>query len=192
MEYNTAYSSLAFEYLSTLSLKSKSTSRLQIMASSVSSESNLAGAVISIIYVVSALFFTGIVIGILLYSPESTHRSLSSSSTKKHQRSSHENKVQTFRALSKLSFAVLSYHMMSFLIYSYKAWALEQGIELPQKFLGHDGLIDIQHGTTRICVWEWLTSSTLFRDFAEIICGSSARYWWTQQANRVQWLGVSS
>jgi len=72
--------------------------------------------------------------------------------------------------------------MMSFLVYSYKAWALEQGIELPQKFLGHDGLIDIQHGTTRICAWEWLTSSTIFRDFAEIICGSSARYWWTQQA----------
>lgn len=152
------------------------------MSASVSSEYNLAGAVIFIIYVVSALFFTGIIVGILSYSPESTHRSSSLSSTKTHQRSSHENKVQIFKALSTLSFAVLSYHMMSFLILSYKAWALERGIELPQEFLGPNGLIDIQHGTSHLYIWEWLTSSVLFRDFAEIICGSSARYWWTQQA----------
>lgn len=151
-------------------------------SASVSSEYNLTGAVIFIVYVVAALFFTGVIVGILLYSPGSAHRPSFFPSTRKHKKIYHENKLQLFTALSVLSFATLSYNMMSFLIFSYKAWASKRGIDIPQRFLGNDGVMDIQHGTINFYVWEWLTSSTLFRDFAEIICGSSARYWWTQQA----------
>lgn len=151
-------------------------------SASVSREYNLAGAVIFIIYVVSALFFTGVIISILLCSPGSAHRSSSSPRRRRHKRFSHQSKLQIFTALSVLSLAVLSYHMMSFLIFSYKAWASEKGVRIPQRLFGYDGLIDLKHGTNPLFIWEWLTSSTLFQDFAEIICGSSARYWWTLQA----------
>ena len=151
-------------------------------SASVSSEYNLAGALIFTVYVVSALFFTGVIIAMLLYSPQSAHGSSSSSSPKTRDRLSHGKRLQIFASLSVLSFAILSYHMMDFLIVSYKAWALERDTEVPQRLFGHDGLIDLRQGITRVYIWQWLTSSTLFQDFAEIICGSSARYWWTQQA----------
>ncbi len=148
-------------------------------SASASSECNLAGAVIFVVYVVSALFFTGVIICVLLYSPG--HRSAPTTS-RKYQGFSHENKLQIFAALSVLSFAVLSYNMMSFLIFSYEAWALGKGIKVPSRIFGRDGLFDLQQRKIHIYVWEWLTSSTLFRDFAETICGNSARYWWTQEA----------
>ena len=140
------------------------------------SDYNLAGAVIFVTYVSSALFFTGMIVGILnakLWSPIMSNRQ---------RELSHENKLQIFTALSVVSFSVLSYHMISFLVISYKAWLSVKGIEAPSRFFGYGGFIDPQKRIIRVCIWQWLTSSTLFKDFAEVICGSSARYWWTQQA----------
>lgn len=151
------------------------------MASSspIASEYNLAGAIVFVVYVISALLFTGMIVGILTYSPK---KSWSPTMSNRQRRLSYESKFQIFTALSVLSFSVLAYHMISFLVISYRGWASVRGIEVPSRFFGQDDVIDLQKRIVRVYIWQWLTSSTLFKDFAEIICGSSARYWWTQQA----------
>ena len=145
---------------------------LQTMASTppIVPEYNSAGAVIFVLYVISALVFTGVIIGILLSSPQW------------HQKLCHASTVQIFAALSVLSFSVLSYHMLSFLILSYESWASAEDIRIPQSFFGHNGLANFRENGIDVRVWDWLISSALFRDFAETICGDSARYWWTLQA----------
>ena len=150
-------------------------------SASIPSGNNRAGAVIFILYVISALFFTGVIVG-TLYSPLSAHGSSKLLVVKRQQKFSRKSSVQIYTNLSLLSFAVLSYHMLSFLVISYKTWASARNIPIPQSFFGHEGLFDLQNGAINIQVWQWLTSSTLFQDFAETICDDSARYWWTQQA----------
>ena len=144
-------------------------------------EYNRAGALIFILYVVSALFLTGVILG-TLYSPLSTHGSSKLLVVERQQKFSRKSSVQIYTALSVLSFSVLSYHMLSFLVLSYKTWASAGDIPIPQSVFGHEGLFDLQNATINIHAWQWLTSSTLFQDFAETICDDTARYWWTQQA----------
>lgn len=142
---------------------------------------NVVGALIFTAYVVSALFLTGFISASLLQA----YRSL--------------NPIQKFRraarlslnawltlciTLSILSFSVLSYHMLSFLIVSYCSWAWEGGIILPSSLIGNLGILTglIGRGEREVLIWRWLTTSTLFENFAKDICDHWARYWWTSAA----------
>lgn len=93
-----------------------------------------------------------------------------------------EKRLQIFSALSVLSFSTLSYHMLSYLIGSYQDWAGTNRVLLPQRILGNAGIVGRKDQRVELHIWEWLTSSTLFQDFAITICNDSARFWWTQQA----------
>lgn len=137
---------------------------------------NVTGAVIFAAYVFAALFLTGL-IAFDLYQ---AYHSRSGSSSKEAQHVS--NQLQIFVALAVLSFSTLSYHMLSYLIDSYQDWVTTQrfgpihGLYSPGVVLGSAGLDFAGR------VWQWLTQSTLFRDFAVTICKDSANFWWTQQA----------
>lgn len=120
---------------------------------------NVLGALTFTLYVLSALVLT-------------TYISISLSSVK-------HARIQLFTTLATISFATLSYHMLHFLINSYRAWALQQPhpITLPQ---GGNGLGEIvADAWSKVDVWQWLKDSTLFEDFAHEALGSRARSWWT-------------
>lgn len=134
---------------------------------------NVAGATIFVGYVLAALFLS-ILIVVDLYRSYKAQMG-SSSSTAQHISS----RLQIFVALAVLSFSTLSYHMLSYLIYSFQMWVTADNLEaLP----GASDLLTLSnwHGLRQI--WQWLTESTLFLDFAQTICENSANFWWTQQA----------
>lgn len=137
---------------------------------------NVAGAIIFTAYVLAALFLSSLIV-LDLYKAYQAQSSLSS---KEARRTSQQ--LQVFVALAVLSFSTLSYHMLSYLILSYRSWFMFrnlkplQGLQSPMIFSG----VTILEFTARI--WQWLTQSTLFQDFARTICTSSANFWWTQQA----------
>ncbi|KAL8929791.1 MAG: hypothetical protein Q9208_000935 [Pyrenodesmia sp. 3 TL-2023] len=137
---------------------------------------NVVGAIIFIAYVLAALFLTSLI----LFSLYNAYQAQSSLSSKEARRTSQQ--LQVFVALAVLSFSTLSYHMLSYLIFSYRSWSMSknlkplQGLQSSMAFSG----ITILEFTARI--WQWLTQSTLFQDFAKTICTGSANFWWTQQA----------
>ena len=138
---------------------------------------NLTGALIFTVYVISALFLTLFISRNLFSSYQKLVKN------KESKRTAHfEKRLQIFSALSVLSFSTLSYHMLSYLIVSYRSWAQANDVPLPQQLLGDASLLGSHDQRVNLRIWTWLTSSTLFQDFAEAICGDSARFWWTQQA----------
>lgn len=74
----------------------------------------------------------------------------------------------TFCAL--VSFVVLSGNMLGFLIKSYQAWASA----IDTQPLRVDGLLGN--------IWQWMTTSSLFLDFAKSLCTSPGGFWWSRIA----------
>lgn len=142
---------------------------------------NVVGAFIFTAYVVSALFLTAFISTSLLQG----YGSLTPVQKSRRSGKLPLNAWLTLCiSLSVLSFSVLSYHMLAFLIVSYRSWAWERGILLPSSLSGSSGIIGalIGQGGREVLLWKWLTSSTLFGDFAWDICDYWARYWWTSAA----------
>ena len=134
---------------------------------------NLSGALIFTAYVFSALFLTAFITrSLVIQYKKSSHK-------RKHGREKH---IQTFSALSVLSFSTLSYHMLNYLIVSYQAWSKSHGYHLPGSLFGSKGLLRTREQRVPLHIWSWLTTSTLFANFATTICSNNARFWWTQQA----------
>lgn len=129
---------------------------------------NVLGALTFTLYVLSALVLTTYISISLLR----TYNTVSLSSVQ-------HARIQLFATLATISFATLSYHMLHFLINSYRAWALQQPhlITLPQ---GGNGLGEtVADAWSKVDVWQWLKDSTLFEDFAHEALGSQGRSWWT-------------
>lgn len=138
--------------------------------------SNISGALIFSTYVVSALVLTFLLCSSLIFQYQ---KLLKSEDAKRS--IDLERRLQIFSALSVLSFSTLLYHMLSYLIVSYQSWAKTSRVLLAQRVLGDAGLVGRRDQRVKLYIWEWLTSSTLFQDFAMTICNDGARFWWTQQ-----------
>ena len=138
---------------------------------------NITGALIFSAYVIAALFLTLQITYSLFHSYQKLSRLEDAKQTL-----NLERRLQIFSALSVLSFSTLSYHMLSYLVVSYHGWARENSIKFPERILGDKSLLGGESQRIKLHIWHWLTSSTLFQDFAVTICGNSARFWWTQQA----------
>ena len=138
---------------------------------------NLIGALIFSSYVISALFLSAFILQSLFSSRQKLIKVQNPNGNRRL-----GTRLQIFSTLSVLSFSTLSYHMLNYLIVSYTDWAIEKSIPLPRRLFGDAGLLGGGSQGVKIQVWQWLTSSTLFQDFAQSICGNGARFWWTQQA----------
>ena len=132
----------------------------------------MAGAIIFFAYIVAAvvlcLFIVNSLIGI--NSRKSAALDIGRVSTAK---------LQKLIALAVLSFSVLSYHMLNFLILSYGDWTSTHQIEMSKTPISTHSIRD--HWDS-LQIWSWATSSTLFLDFAEVICNNPQRWLWTQSA----------
>lgn len=136
---------------------------------------NTGGAVIFVFYVVAAITFTGFIcldlVNTYLYLPRSLY-----------QKHGLQKNVQIFAGLATLSFSFLSYHMMDYLIESYLQWANYRSIRLPVQLYGKGGLLGPASERTPLYLWTWLSTSTLFYNFARTICEPYEHYIWTEQA----------
>jgi hypothetical protein len=125
---------------------------------------NISGAVIFVLYIIAAL---GLVAWIVLTLYRTSSPLSSSPDPKAHQR------IYSFSVLALVSFATLSYHMLSFLITSYCDWVVVRGIALPRS-LSYNELMRLQ-------LWQWAKTSTLFQNFAKKICTQWNGNWcWTE------------
>jgi len=141
---------------------------------------NVFGAVLFLSYIAAALALTSIIIydlyklyerGKHLDGPENPDRI-----TKK------RRKMQVLVASSVLSFSMLSYHMLNFLIRSYQMWSQAHCVSLPHSLLSLRSISELYSNVAGLQIWRWSKSSTLFLDFAETICDEPRRFWWTAQA----------
>ncbi|KAL8736250.1 MAG: hypothetical protein Q9166_000405 [cf. Caloplaca sp. 2 TL-2023] len=144
---------------------------------STESAHNVVGAIIFVGYVLAALFLSTLIV-IDLYQAYSSPSS-SSSNKAKHG----FDQSQIFIAFAILSFSTLSYHMLNYLIYSYQSWATSKHFEDLPGLHTSINVFNLQRVRFHIAqVWQWLTESTLFQNFAETVCKNSANFCWTQQA----------
>ena len=157
------------------------------------SANNVPGALIFITYILSALYLTFRISTSLYRSYTSSSFSPPSRSPSKEPqaRVSHPSILLTATlalALAIVSFATLSWHMLSFLLASYTSWSNWHYIPLPSFEEGRK---------LPYLLWRWAANSRLFRDFAGEILGGKeigkgsgeAARWWT--AGALWWsLGV--
>ena len=136
---------------------------------------NTTGAVVFLAYILAALLFLGLLCRDLVNAYISLPKSL-------RYQDSLQKQIQTFAGLAVLSFSVLSYHMIDYLIESYQDWASERDIEIPYRLYGKMGLLGPSHQRTSLLIWTWLRTSTLFKNFARTICEPYEHFWWTEQA----------
>ncbi|KAK3718331.1 hypothetical protein LTR37_005144 [Vermiconidia calcicola] len=128
------------------------------MSSTMASEHlNYGGATVFWLYIVAALYFSGLIMHTILTLPP-----VSASDQDRRARD-----VKIFSCLACISFGTLSVNMLNVLIQSFSSWTVERGI---------GGTINI--GT----IWSWSITSTLFQDFGEAIVANSARYLWAHTA----------
>ena len=127
---------------------------------------NVIGACIFVAYVLAALFLTACL---------THHLFIKYTSLPVPRKESLATKIQTCAALSAISFSVLSYHMLNYLIQSYYDWALSHSLPVPNA-LWRSAFWSKSH------IWTWLRTSTLFQNFAQTIVSNDERFWWTGQA----------
>lgn len=116
------------------------------------------GATIFWLYIVAALFFTALI----------TYTLLTNGKAQAVDGQHRRRKVAVFSVLAVVSFGTLSFNMLTVLIQSFNSWS-----ETHPLFITNSVLLD---------VWHWSLTSTLFRDFAEALVETDARYLWSEAA----------
>ena len=132
------------------------------LAASSTPPTNYIGTVLFISYIVAALELTNFIVTHLfsLYESRTSRLPLSKQPEISH--------IIIFSSLAALSFAVLSNHMLSFLIQSYTGWCESNGYGLA---------IAIRDIMPKL--WAWMTDSMLFTTFAHDLVG---------RANGEEWI----
>lgn len=123
-------------------------------------EPNVPGALLFLAYIVAALYFS-LRVWIIIWNRYTSIRAKSSARERL--------KIFTSFCVTLLSFTVLSYNMLLFLIISYKEWAQRHAIQ-------GNPLLE------PALLWQWMSHSTLFEDFARSLIATPARSVWTQLA----------
>lgn len=119
---------------------------------------NYIGAAIFWLYIIAALFFSTLIV----YTLFETGQVRTPNKSRDHKA------ILAFSILAVVSFAALSINMLNVLVQSFHEWSARH-----QPFLSRD------LGTA---IWRWSLNSTLFRDFAEGLVATDARYLWSETA----------
>ena len=165
------------------------------MASTASHEevSNFLGALIFFSYLVAALSLTSLITYDLfnLYNArkdaarqQHDHKS-TTSTTKSGNGSATVSPLRLGLSVlfAILSFAVLSYHMLFFLIDSYTNYCRAHSLLYPVTPVEAVGsILSPTSASSPLYIWTWATHSTLFEDFAHSIVSQPACWWWTEKA----------
>lgn len=109
--------------------------------------------------------------------------------------------VQAFSLLALVSLATAAYFGVSFSSLSYRVWATERGVELPDRFgipilrllrtkadaetsvFGDNGALRGGEHPGRLQIIRWLNDTPLYRDALEIVAEKARYFWWGQQIN---------
>ena len=155
--------------------------------------SNILGALVFFSYIIAALSLTGVIV----YDLFQLHKAQPDGERQRDDPKSPTTATPGARSpttasplrlglsvlLAVLSFTMLSYHMLFFLIRSYIAYCQAESLPLPLTPMEAAwALIGSSQASPRLYIWTWATHSTLFQDFAYSILSKPVYWWWTQKA----------
>lgn len=147
------------------------------MQDSSNDTNNYVGALLFWLYIMAALAFTGLITTDIWTLQSAAEASGDKIPNRPNARIRQQRaKAHIFWTLSIMSFSILSFHMLYFLIDHYKNWAIVHQAEIPRD------LFDVFSRRTGLNIWKWSHTSTLFQDFAKELCENPQNYWWTSQA----------
>lgn len=152
-----------------------------VVPSHIERGENVLGAILFFSYILAALYFT-VYIVLTIFRVPARHQAPPKLSYGKNSsgdgedadrpgRARHHEASRICCSLALISFAVLSWNMLNFLIVSYSKWALSR--ECPTTF-SLRSFDKIRHGLQ--CIWRWATGSNLFQTFAEDLVRDSGQW----------------
>ncbi|KAI9654302.1 MAG: hypothetical protein M1831_005467 [Alyxoria varia] len=137
-----------------------------------SSNTNYLGAFLFISYVVAALLVTGK----LVWSLRVNYRNMSHAAW---ENPAIRGFIALFTMMSVLSFGLLSFNMLSFLVESHgKFGSAQSKFKIPFITSTKRAVSDSYGGS----IWNWMTSSSLFFDFASQLLNSPSAFEWSEKA----------
>ncbi|KAK3322142.1 hypothetical protein B0H66DRAFT_589920 [Apodospora peruviana] len=91
--------------------------------------------------------------------------------------------TSAFGSLAALSLILAIGSGISYLTLSYKVWASERGVAVPNSLFGGWHAQENANTTTPVGIYpfSWLNDTPIYRDALEIIAERSRRLWWAQQ-----------
>ncbi|CZR54521.1 uncharacterized protein PAC_04405 [Phialocephala subalpina] len=131
--------------------------------------------------VVSHLAAVGYILFVAGRSIYRSYIALPPSSSTRHREPLRKGHVQTFSILALVSLAFAGYYASRFGSLSYRVWATERGVELPDGLFGGKGALRGGEHPGRLHVVRWLSDTPFYRDALEIICEKARHFWWGQQ-----------
>ena len=138
----------------------------------VSSDTNYLGAFIFISYIVAALLVTGK----LIWSLRVSYRDMAQSAWKD---PAIRSCMALFAMMSVLSFGMLSFNMLSFLAESHQKWVASQSKFRIPFISSSKRTVSSSYARS---IWDWMTTSSLFIDFASQLLDSPSAFEWSDKA----------
>lgn len=140
-----------------------------------SAPSSTLSGILFLLYVLAALVLTAFLLLDLVR--------LAGEGRTRHKAASVTPQAGIFALLALVSFSMLSYNMLSFLLVHYRDWSTVRNLAVATpgsgaSFVSLDAHL-LSHAEN---VWEWLTGARLFECFARELLTSGAVTWWVQCA----------
>ncbi|KAH9884615.1 hypothetical protein F4778DRAFT_557354 [Xylariomycetidae sp. FL2044] len=88
-----------------------------------------------------------------------------------------------FLAIAVVAFSVATYTTIASAVLSYKTWAYEHGLDLPQHYsvAGEHGYLPDTNESSQLYLTQWLSDTPFYFDALEIVAEKARRFWWGQQ-----------
>ncbi|TVY60824.1 hypothetical protein LSUE1_G006397, partial [Lachnellula suecica] len=91
--------------------------------------------------------------------------------------------VKTFALLALISLAVSGFFAVRLSGLSYRVWAAQRGVALPQSVFGDNGALRGGEHPGRLHLARWLNDVPFYQDAFEIVAEKNRNFWWGQQIN---------
>ncbi|TAQ85169.1 hypothetical protein B7494_g6508 [Chlorociboria aeruginascens] len=133
--------------------------------------------------VASHIFLVGYLSIIVSRTIYRSYLALPPSSATRHRQPLRRGHVQAFSALAVVSLMLATYFGVQFSGLSYRVWATERGVELPDSVFGDKGAFRGGEHPGRVHLFRWLNDTPFYQDSLEIVTEKARYFWWGQQIN---------
>ncbi|KAG4028268.1 hypothetical protein MFRU_023g01030 [Monilinia fructicola] len=112
-----------------------------------------------------------------------SYLALPPSSATRHRQPLRRDHVKIFTSLALLGLVTAVWFGVNGASLSYRVWAAERGVELPDSFFGDKGAFRLGQHPGRFEITRWLNDTPFYFDNLEIVAEKARYFWWGQQAS---------
>ncbi|KAM3065687.1 hypothetical protein ACMFMG_011393 [Clarireedia jacksonii] len=112
-----------------------------------------------------------------------SYLALPPSSATRHRQHLRLGHVKLFSGLALLSLVTAGWFSVKGASISYRTWAVERGVDLPESIFGIRGALRGGQHPGRLEIAKWLYDTPFYRDTWEIVAEKASYFWWGQQAS---------